>query len=125
MLHRLRAWARSPFLRPAWCVVLAATIFAVDTFTSLDIAVAVLYVAVVLLSTEFAGRRGVVMVAAACAALTLLSFAIGEDGETGSGPILRGVVALVAIAITATLAVRNQNGMAEASRAGEPAGSDA
>jgi two-component system sensor kinase FixL len=113
MLHRLRAWARSPFLRPAWCVVLAAAIFAVDTLSSLDIAVAVLYVAVVLLSTEFAGRRGVVLVAAACAALTLLSFAIGEDGETGSAPMLRGIVALVAIAITATLAVRNQNSMAK------------
>jgi two-component system sensor kinase FixL len=112
MLHRLRAWARSPFLRPAWCVVLAATIFAVDTLSSLDIAVAVLYVTVVLLSTEFTGQRGVVLVAAACAALTLLSFAIGEDGETGSAPMLRCVVALVAIAITATLAVRNQNSMA-------------
>jgi two-component system sensor kinase FixL len=93
-------------------VVLAATIFAVDTFTSLDIAVAVLYVAVVLLSTEFAGPRGVVMVAAGCGTLTLLSFAIGDDWEAGSGPILRCVVALVAIAITATLAVRNQNGTA-------------
>ena len=112
MLHRLRAWARSPFLRPAWCVVLAATIFAVDTFSTLDIAVAVLYVAVVLLSTEFAGPRGVVLVAAACAVLTLLSFAIGEGGETGSAPMLRCVVALVAIAIAATLAVRNQNSMA-------------
>ena len=113
MLHRLRRWARSPFLRSAGCVVLAATIFAVDTLSSLDIAVAVLYVAVVLLSTEFTVRRGVVLVAAACAALTLLSFAIGEDGETGSAPMLRCVVALVAIAITATLAVRNQNSMAK------------
>jgi two-component system sensor kinase FixL len=109
MLHRLPASARSSFLMPVWAAVLTAAIFAIDTLTTLDIAVAVLYVAVVLMSMEFAGRRGVAFVAVGCAALTLLSFAITHGEEAGSGPVLRCFVALTAIAITATLAVRNQN----------------
>ena len=44
--------------------------------TPLDIAIAVLYVAVVLLAMDFAGREGILVVAAGCAALTVLSYVI-------------------------------------------------
>ena len=40
-------------------ILIAAAIFIFDTLTSLDIAIAVLYVAVVLLSLYFTDRRGI------------------------------------------------------------------
>lgn len=91
---------------------LALAIFVVDTATSLDIAIAVLYVAVVLLAMDFAGQEGILVVAASCVLLTLLSFAIAHGTEASSGPILRVLVSLSAIAITALLAVRNQRTLA-------------
>src|SRR5208282_506048 len=45
---------------------LAIIIFAIDTFTPLDIAIAVLYVIVVLMAANFLRRRGVILVSLAC-----------------------------------------------------------
>src|SRR5262245_47251003 len=65
---------------PILTAALAAGIFAADTATHLDIAVPVLYVAVVLISVQFCERRGVLFVAAGCIALTLFSSALtGTD----------------------------------------------
>lgn len=55
-------------------MLLAAAIFLADTITNLEIAVAVFYVAVVLIAVRYLDRRGVAIVAAACMALTVLSF---------------------------------------------------
>src|SRR5262245_1458004 len=52
----------------------ALGIFAFDTLSPLHFAVAVLYAVVVLLAATYCRRRGILMTAAACAALTLLSF---------------------------------------------------
>ena len=49
-------------------------IFAVDAFTDLDIAIAVMYVVVVLLSASVWGRRGVILTTVLCLALTLLAY---------------------------------------------------
>src|SRR5262249_53184700 len=49
---------------PILTAALAAGIFAADTATQLDIAVPVLYVAVVLISVQFCERRGVLLVGA-------------------------------------------------------------
>jgi two-component system, LuxR family, sensor kinase FixL len=96
---------------PLLAATLAAAIFVVDTATTLDIAIAVLYVAVILLAMDFAGRRGVLLVAAACGGLTLLSFVIvHEEGE--SGAVLRCLVSLAAIAIVGLLAARHQRSVA-------------
>ena len=73
-------------------------IFVVDTVTPLDIAIAVLYVAVVLLAMDFAGRSGILIVAAGCAALTVLSYVITHGQDPASGPFLRCLISLVAIA---------------------------
>jgi hypothetical protein len=59
---------------PAAAAALAVGIFAVDTITDLDIAAAVLYVVVVLMSVRFLGRPGVILVCLGCMALTVLSF---------------------------------------------------
>jgi hypothetical protein len=55
---------------PVAPAVLATGIFIADTVTRVDIAVAVLYVAVLLLSARFCRLSGVATVAAGCAALT-------------------------------------------------------
>ena len=51
---------------------LALAIFVVDAITPLDMAVAVLYVVVVLLAVNFLPRRGVLLVAMGCATLAML-----------------------------------------------------
>jgi two-component system, LuxR family, sensor kinase FixL len=108
MLKRFTILNLPSLFMPVLAAVIAIAIFVVDTVTPLDIAVAVLYVAVVLLSVDFTGRRGVMLVAAGCAALTVLSFLVTHWHDPSSGPMLRTLVSLVAIAITAVLAVRNQ-----------------
>ncbi|OYY83295.1 MAG: hypothetical protein B7Y61_10540, partial [Rhizobiales bacterium 35-66-30] len=66
---------------PTMAAGLAATIFIVDTLSPLDMAIAVLYVGVVLFSASFLERRGLLLVGGACICLTLLSFTIihGQD----------------------------------------------
>jgi PAS domain S-box-containing protein len=95
------------FLVPTIAAVVAAAIFLVDTATTLDVAVAVLYVAVVLLAMDFAGRIGILFVAAGCGALTVVSFIIVHAGDPVSGAALRCVISLTAIAVTGVLAARH------------------
>ena len=59
------ALARSPIV-PVAAGAIALAIFVVDTATSLDIAIAVLYVVVVLMAANFLQQRGVLLVASAC-----------------------------------------------------------
>jgi len=77
---------------------LAIAIFVLDTVTDLEIAVAVLYVAVILMSVRFCAKRGVVIVAASCIALTVLSFLItpGSLSKAGFFNCVIGIAAIVA-----------------------------
>jgi hypothetical protein len=97
----LSNWPASPFIAGA----LAIIIFVIDTFTPLDIAIAVLYVIVVLMAANFLRRRGVVLVSLACVALTVLSFMLQHGYSDGSEAIGRCLVSLVAIGITTLLAL--------------------
>ena len=99
-----RPHALTRFL-PLVAVVLAAIIFVIDTFVVIDIAIAVLYVAIVLMSITFADRRGVLAICAGCMGLTVLAFAIQHPDEPVSLSGARCVVSLLAIAITTFLAV--------------------
>jgi PAS domain S-box-containing protein len=111
MLQRLQTWARESQITPLLAAGLAVGIFVVDTFSPHYIAIAVLYIAIVLLSAEFAGRRGIVAVAAGCVGLTLLSFAITHGEDFGTDAIMRALVAIAAITITAILAMRAKQTM--------------
>lgn len=103
-MHRVSA---TP-LMSALLVVLALLIFAIDTFTPLDMAIAVMYVVVVLLSVNLWQRHGVILTSAACLALTVLSYVLTHT-VVFSGPASgRLVVSLAAIGITAFLALRGQ-----------------
>ncbi|MGE5146999.1 MAG: ATP-binding protein, partial [Candidatus Eiseniibacteriota bacterium] len=95
----------SSFL-PVAAAVFALVVFVIDTATTLDIAIAVLYVAVVLVSADFLGRRGVLLVSAACLALTVAAYLLSHGLTTGNA-LLRCFVSLAAITITTVLAVRN------------------
>ncbi|HTE35612.1 MAG TPA: ATP-binding protein [Reyranella sp.] len=108
MLFQASTPARGSIASPLFAALVAIAIFTVDTVTTLDIAVAVLYVAVVLLALDFTGFEGLLAVAAGCMLLTVLSFAISHGADPDPGAILRGLVSLAAITITALLAARNQ-----------------
>jgi two-component system, LuxR family, sensor kinase FixL len=101
----------SPLL-PALAAAFALGIFAFDAATTLDIAIAVLYVVVVLLSANFLARRGVLIVASGCMALTVLAYVLSHPIEADTA-LVRVVMSLSAIAATAFLALKNQSANAE------------
>ena len=86
-------------------VLLAAVIFLADTVTNLEIAVAVFYVAIVLISVRYLDRSRVVMVASGCMALTVLSFFLTRSGSMSAG-VVNCAISLAAIGVTAYLALR-------------------
>jgi class 3 adenylate cyclase len=93
-------------LLPLLVGALALGIFAFDTLSPLHFAVAVLYAVVVLIAATYSQRRGILVTAAACAALTLLSFWLTHGMDfTGTAPV-RCIMALAAISITTFLALK-------------------
>ena len=94
----------SPLL-PLAAVLFAVVVFVIDTFTPLGIAVAVLYVVVVLMAGRFFQRPGVLVVGFACIALTILSYVV-QHGETYGPALIRCLVSIAAITITTFLALR-------------------
>jgi PAS domain S-box-containing protein len=95
-------------LLPLAAVLFAIAVFIIDTFTPLGIAVAVLYVVVVLMAGRFFQRPGVFFVGFACIALTILSYLV-QHGETYGPALIRCLVSIAAIAITTFLALRIQS----------------
>jgi hypothetical protein len=87
---------------------LAIIIFAIDTFIPFDIAIAVLYVIVVLMAANSLRRRGVILVSLACVALTVLSYMLQHGYSDGSESIGRCLVSLTAICITTILSLERQ-----------------
>jgi PAS domain S-box-containing protein len=99
--------AVSPIL-PVVAGVFALAIFIVDTATPLDIAIAVFYVVVVLMAANFCRRRGVLLVAAGCLALTLISY-FAQHRLAADTALVRCLMSLTAIGATAFLAIKNQS----------------
>ena len=99
MLQRTPSMMRSYApLYPMAALLLAATIFGVDTFSSLDsAAIAVSYVVVILISSNSFSRRGLVAVGVLCAILTLTSFAIVHGNAYESDPFARCLISICAI----------------------------
>lgn len=101
---RLSRLKDTPFLRFG-AAVLAAVIFLVDTITDLEIAVAVFYIAIVLMSVRFCQRRGVLLVALGCMTLTVTSYAMTPTGAPESG-LINCAISLSAIAASTYLVLR-------------------
>ncbi|WP_244667885.1 MULTISPECIES: ATP-binding protein [unclassified Bosea (in: a-proteobacteria)] len=104
MRDRERMRIERPWL---WLGLIAtvAAIFLADTFTSLEIAVAVLYVAVILISVRFDRPAVVVSFGAASAVLTILSYLLTPRGIQETG-LANGALSLIAIGATTYLALR-------------------
>ena len=96
---------KNPIFLPFLTIILAAGIFIADTATNLEIAVPVLYVAVVLVSVRFFNKRGVILVAAGCIALTIISALLTESGIRQTG-LINTAISILAVGLTTFLALR-------------------
>lgn len=99
------AFARSFFL-----IFALGSIFAADTLTNYEIAVAVLYIVPILIAAEFLQTRGVLAIAALCAGLTLASFILTEEGIYEAGTV-NCALSMCAIAATTYLALQRSSAL--------------
>ena len=86
----------------------AIAIFIADTVTDVDIAYAVLYVVVVLMAARFLSARGVMLVAAGCLGLTVVSYLLTATTGRPFEGIVNALISLGAILLTAVLAMQAQ-----------------
>jgi C4-dicarboxylate-specific signal transduction histidine kinase len=89
-------------------VLIAAAVFVADTVTQLEIAVAVLYVAVILIAVRLLERRGVLIVALACVALTIVSYFISREEHSPKTGFINSAISIAAILASTYLALKNQ-----------------
>src|SRR5690242_11856144 len=105
---------RMPSVLPhhAWAwsaALLALAIFAVDTFSPLQTAVAVFYVIVIHLAASASRREYLVVTSIGCVILTMGSYVIVHGAAEPGAPLIRCIVSLSAIGITSALALRNHS----------------
>lgn len=94
--------------RPALVTIsvgLAIAIFIADTVTPLEIAFAVFYTIIVLLSVNYTRKTGVVLISVGCIVLTVVSYALSFRGTMQSGLINTGI-SISAIVITTYLVLK-------------------
>lgn len=108
----LRGSAHTAIL-PLATFAIAAAIFVTDTVTEFDVAVPVLYVAVVLLSVRFCDQRGVLIVAICCVVLTILSAFVTTSGVKHNG-VINTLISLFMISLTTYLTLRFESAKTEA-----------
>ena len=101
-------------LLPIAAIVLAMSIFVVDTITDLELAVPAFYTAVVLMSVRFCKRRGVILVGLGCIALTLLSDLLTSGSASTEAGVINTGISLSAIATTVYLGLRIESTRAAA-----------
>lgn len=89
--------------------LLAAAIFIADTLTQLEVAVAVLYVAVILIAIRVFERRGVIIVALACVALMVLSYFLSREDTSPTSGLINLMISLSAVLASTYLALKNQS----------------
>lgn len=99
--------ARSALV-PLLAGLLGLAIFLVDTLTPLDMAVAVLYVAVVMLLADVLPESGILSVGGLCMVLTSISFLVVHNIRFEPEAVARAVVAISAILVTTLLSLRNR-----------------
>ncbi len=96
------------FLAPVMATILASAIFMIDTLTPLDTAIAVLYVAVVLLMADRLGPQGIITTGAICVGLAILSFLLIHGDDSDPEAVIRCGVGIAAIVVTTVLSVKNR-----------------
>jgi C4-dicarboxylate-specific signal transduction histidine kinase len=101
--------AATPIISSIALVTLALAIFVVDLFTHVDIAIAVLYVAVVLMSVRLYELRGVLTVSLGCAVLTVTGYLSSPGNLLGTTALANHFLAFLAIGSTTFLAWRDRS----------------
>ena len=91
-----------------FAVVLAATVFYLDTFTDIHSALATLYVITLLLSAETLTEKGMLLLTGLCVSLSMFSYVTAHGLQGDLAAALRLTVAVAAMAITCALIIRNQ-----------------
>lgn len=99
--------------------VMGVFVFGIDTFTSIESAIAVLYVVALLTAADALSRTGIMMAAGVCLSLCVLSYLVQHGVSDDLQTILRLLVSLSAIAITAALLLRNDAARSELLRSHE------
>jgi two-component system sensor kinase FixL len=89
-------------------VVIALIIFLIDWLSTLDVAIAVLYVVVILISGDLFTRKGVLAVSLTCGLLTLAAYLLSHGTQWLTPAFARCMVSLAAIAITSFLALKSK-----------------
>src|SRR6476660_8635306 len=97
------------FILPITTIAIAIAIFVIDTLTDFEIAVSALYGAVVLLAVRFLDARGVLVVAAGCIALAVLSHLLTRHGGLSIIAIANLIVGVLVVGVTTYLALQNQS----------------
>jgi signal transduction histidine kinase len=98
-------WRFWPFV----AVAVAVAIFVFDSVTPVEVTAGVLYVAVVLMVVRFLRPRNVLIVAAVCIALTLLSHCFAAGDAWGSTALINLLLAISTIAVATVVALNNQS----------------
>ncbi|SIT53353.1 Multi-sensor signal transduction histidine kinase [Mesorhizobium prunaredense] len=107
-------WNRSAVLLPIATAAMAAGTFIVDTVDPNDISFPLVYIVVVLLASRFCYGRHLVLVAAGCVALLILSYLISPPIGPTQDALMRMSIRSTVIAVTAYLVLQSQ-----AAQAGE------
>jgi len=107
-IQRFSLTTRNRFL-PASAGIAAISIFIADTLTDLEIAVAALYVIVILLSVGFSQRRGILLIGAGCILLTTISFMLTRAGAQYSG-VINCLISIFVITATTYLVLKIEEG---------------
>lgn len=92
--------------RVAFGIASGLAIFAIDTFTTLASAVAVLYVLVIVLAGDLGSKKAIRRTSTICAILTLISFAASHAHNLESQATLRLLFSLAANIVTTLLLLR-------------------
>ena len=79
-----------------------------SSFTPFGIAIAVLYVVVLLLANQVASRNALILIAAGCMILTIAGFLLDHGDEHINEAAFRALISLAAIAITTALLLRGR-----------------
>lgn len=87
-----------------------AFVFYLDNLSDSGMAVAVMYVIAVLLSSGFASANVILLTGAACVVLTISAFVWGHYDDLLDDSLARCIFSVAAITITTVLTIRNQRG---------------
>jgi PAS domain S-box-containing protein len=94
-------------LLPIATAVFAIGIFIADTTTELGIAIPVLYVVVVVMAARFCRARGLVLVAAGCVGLTVLSYFLTPHGPVPAA-VTNTLISIATTVLTTLLLLQTQ-----------------